>query len=122
MKLLIDMSLSPLWAAVLEQQGWEAVHWSTIGDPRASDRAIMAWALANEYVVFTHDLDFGALLAASRARGPSVIQIRAQDVTPEHLAKTVVEALRQYRDLLHVGVLISVDEATARARILPLSR
>jgi len=116
------MSLSPLWAAVLEQQGWETVHWSMIGDPRASDRAIMAWALANEYVVFTHDLDFGALLAATRARGPSVIQIRAQDVTPEHLAKIVVEALRQYGALLETGALVSVEEATARARILPLVR
>jgi predicted nuclease of predicted toxin-antitoxin system len=65
-KLLIDMNLSPLWAAELRQQGWEAVHWSTIGDPRPSDRTILGWAQRNGYVVFTHDLDFGALLAATR--------------------------------------------------------
>ncbi|OFV97568.1 MAG: hypothetical protein A3H28_12630 [Acidobacteria bacterium RIFCSPLOWO2_02_FULL_61_28] len=122
MKLLIDMNLSPLWAAVLDQHGWEAVHWSTIGDPRASDRTILAWALTNEYVVFTHDLDFGALLAATRARGPSVIQVRAQDVTPEHLVKTVVDALHQYGALLESGALVSIEEARARARILPLAR
>ena len=73
---------------MLDQHGWEAVHWSTVDDPRASDRTIMARALTNEYVVITHVLDFGALLAATSARGPSVIQVRAQGVTPDHLAKT----------------------------------
>ncbi|MGB9880090.1 MAG: hypothetical protein ACPLRM_04935, partial [Anaerolineae bacterium] len=33
MKLLIDMNLSPDWAVVFEQQGWQAHHWSTVGDP-----------------------------------------------------------------------------------------
>ncbi len=45
----------------------------------------MDWARPSGYVVFTHDLDFGALLAASHAGGPSVIQVRAQDVLPDHL-------------------------------------
>ena len=121
MKLLIDMNLSPRWAVELGQQGWEAVHWSTVGDPRASDRTILAWAQRNRYVVFTHDLDFGALLAATGAEGPSVIQVRAQDVTPEHLRKTVVDALRQYGALLEAGALVTVEEARARARILPLA-
>ena len=57
MRLLVDVNLSPDWVEVLEQQGWQALHWSTVGDPRASDSVIMQWALANGYVVFTHDLD-----------------------------------------------------------------
>ncbi len=56
-KILIDMNLSPDWARVLERHGWSAVHWSAVGDPRATDRAIMDWAIVNGYVVFTHDLD-----------------------------------------------------------------
>ena len=71
MKLLIDMNLAPLWVEVFQQHGWEAVQWSAVGDPRASDGTIMAWARDNGYVVFTHDLDFGALLAATGSRGPS---------------------------------------------------
>ncbi len=59
MKLLIDMNLSPAWVEVFEQQGWQAFHWSTVGDPRATDKFIMGWARENGYVVFTHDLDFG---------------------------------------------------------------
>jgi predicted nuclease of predicted toxin-antitoxin system len=31
--------------------------------PRAQDKVIMDWAMVNAYVVFTHDLDFGILLA-----------------------------------------------------------
>jgi predicted nuclease of predicted toxin-antitoxin system len=115
------MNLSPLWRAVFERQGWEAVHWSAVGEPHASDRAIMGWARVNGYVVFTHDLDFGALLAVTHAEGPSVIQIRTQDVTPNHLGPMVVNALRQYNALLDAGALIIVDEAKSRARILPLA-
>lgn len=122
MKILIDMNLSPSWTTVLDRHGWEAVHWSMIGDPRASDRTIMAWARTNDYVVFTHDLDFGALLAATGAEKPSVIQIRTQDVTPEHLEKIMIDSLCEYGPLLESGALITIEEARARARILPLAR
>jgi predicted nuclease of predicted toxin-antitoxin system len=62
-KILIDMNLSPDWAQVLQKHGWSAVHWSSVGDPRASDRTLMDWALGHGHVVFTHDLDFGTMLA-----------------------------------------------------------
>lgn len=74
MKLLLDMNLSPLWIEFFERNGLVAVHWSTIGNPRATDREIMEWARANTYVVFTHDLDFRTILAVTRADNPSVIQ------------------------------------------------
>ena len=122
MKILIDMNLSPQWTAVLKRHGWEAAHWSEIGDPRATDRTILTWARTNSYVVFTHDLDFGALLAATEAEKPSVIQVRTQDVTPERLERTIIAALRQYEALLETGALISIDEAGARTRILPLTQ
>lgn len=116
------MNLSPQWTAVLKRHGWEAAHWSEIGDPRATDRTILTWARTNSYVVFTHDLDFGALLAATEAEKPSVIQVRTQDVTPERLERTIIAALRQYEALLETGALISIDEAGARTRILPLTQ
>ncbi len=116
------MNLSPAWVAFLERNGWQAVHWSSVGDPRATDRAIMDWARANEYVVFTHDLDFGAILAVTRAEGPSVLQVRAQNVLPKHLGEVVIAALRQFAQQLEAGALITVDEGTSRARILPINR
>jgi predicted nuclease of predicted toxin-antitoxin system len=116
------MNLSPAWVAFLERNGWQAIHWSSVGDPRATDRAIMAWARANDYVVFTHDLDFGAILAVTRAEGPSVLQVRAQNVLPEHLGEVDIAALRQFGLQLEAGALITVDEGTSRARILPINR
>jgi predicted nuclease of predicted toxin-antitoxin system len=59
-RVLVDMNLSVEWIAFLEQAGWSAVHWSTVGDPRAEDATLMQWASTHEYTVLTHDLDFGA--------------------------------------------------------------
>ena len=82
MKILIDMNLSPEWEEALHSAGWPATHWSRVGRLDASDREILSWAQANDHVLFTHDLDFGAILAISRADSPSVIQVRTQDLTP----------------------------------------
>ncbi|MEW6381419.1 MAG: DUF5615 family PIN-like protein [bacterium] len=122
MKLLIDVNLSPEWVTVLKRNGLEAIHWSTVGDPHASDFTIMAWARANNYIVFTHDLDFGAILAVTRGEGPSVFQVRTQDVTPGHLEGIVIRALHQHRSLLEQGAPVVLDETKARARILPLAQ
>jgi len=119
-QVLVDMNLSPDWVEWFKSNQWHAIHWSTVGDPKATDEVIMSWARANRYVVFTHDLDFGTLLALTNADGPSVIQIRAQDVFPEHLGRFVLAAFRQHEGLLEKGALIVVDESTSRARILPL--
>lgn len=120
MKLLVDMNLPPDWVAVLKEAGWDAEHWSNIGNPRAADSEIMAWAKEHGQVVFTHDLDFGSLLALTQAEGPSVIQVRTQDVTPAAIGKLVISSLRQFQPELEKGALIILDEARTRARILPL--
>ncbi len=44
-KILIDMNLPPIWVDVFDSEGWEAVHWSKIGDFGATDQVIMKWAL-----------------------------------------------------------------------------
>jgi len=93
MKLLVDMNLSPEWVTVLKEAGWEAIHWSKAGNPRAADSEIMAWAKQSGHIVFTHDLDFGSLMALTQAEGPSVIQVRTQDVTPSAIGQLVVNAL-----------------------------
>jgi predicted nuclease of predicted toxin-antitoxin system len=80
----------------------------------------MQWARENDYVVFTHDLDFGTALALTQAESPSVIQIRTQDVTPYHLEALVINALNEYESLLEAGALIVLDESKSRIRILPL--
>ena len=119
-KLLVDMNLSPGWVPVLQKHGWQAVHWSFVGDPRASDRVIMDWAAAHEYVVFTHDLDFGTMLALSHEAGPSVLQVRGENILPDHMEGLVIAALRQHEADLSSGALVVVDENRSRVRVLPI--
>ncbi len=91
-----------------------------IGKTDAPDQEIMRWAQQHDYVVFTHDLDFGTILAMTNADGPSVIQVRTQNVHPSHLGLLVISALNQFETWLKSGALITVDETSARARILPM--
>jgi predicted nuclease of predicted toxin-antitoxin system len=118
--IVIDMNLSAEWVAVFESEGWRAVHWSHVGDPRAEDSEIMDWARANQYVVLTHDLDFTAALALTGSSGPSVIQVRTQRVLPEHLRKILVTAIQTYEQELIAGSLVVVEALRSRVRILPL--
>jgi len=120
MKILIDMNLPPRWVQVFAETGWEAVHWSQVGAITASDREIMAWARKYGYMVFTHDLDFSALLAATQEEGPSVIQVRTQNILPEAIGNLVINALDQFQDELEKGAIITIDPVRARVRILPL--
>jgi predicted nuclease of predicted toxin-antitoxin system len=120
MKVLIDMNLSPSWVQALEDHGFEVLHWSSVGDGRAPDSVVLAWAKDNGYIVFTNDLDFGAILANTRASAPSVIQVRTQDLSPARLIGLVVRGLRQHESALERGAVISIDEERLRSRVLPL--
>lgn len=120
MKILIDMCLSPEWRITLSAAGFEAVHWSEIGDGNAPDHALFDWAAARDFVIFTHDLDFGTLLALSKSRKPSVIQIRSQEIMPDVMGQVVISALTELQAELSSGALVTIDTDKRRARILPL--
>ena len=119
-QILIDMNLSPDWIEPLARAGWRGVHWSAIGNGRAPDEEIMSWARINKHVVFTHDLGFATTLALTHAAGPSVLQVRGQNVLPDFMAPFVLAALRQHESDLAAGALVTVDAASARVRLLPL--
>jgi len=122
MKLLIDMNLSPDWIQAFEKYNIEAVHWSYVSDPRARDTVIMEWARTNGYIVFTHDLDFGSMLAVTGAETPSVIQVRTQGILPTSIETLIISALRQFESELEQGALVTVDQAQSRVRVLPIRR
>jgi len=122
MKILVDMNLSPIWVQVLRDAGFEAIHWRDIGQHDASDLVVLGWAEQHGHVVFTHDLDFGAILAASGAAAPSVIQFRVVDPLPSTDAAGVIRAIRRFETELREGALISIEPRRARARVLPIKR
>jgi predicted nuclease of predicted toxin-antitoxin system len=120
MKLLIDMNLSPRWEAWLAQSGIEAVHWSKVGAATTPDAEIMAYAAANDCIILTNDLDFGGILAANQGLKPSVIQLRAEDLSPEQAGVFVSTAILTLADALEEGVLLTINADRARVAMLPL--
>jgi len=122
MRLLLDMNLSPRWVATLTAEGWETIHLSTVGKANASDSEIMKYAAERDYVVLTNDLDLSAILAATHAEKPSVLQIRAEDIHPQAIAARVIAALRHMTSELESGALVTVSLRHIRVRTLPLKK
>jgi predicted nuclease of predicted toxin-antitoxin system len=98
----------------------QCTHWSDVGDPRATDSEIMQWARKNDFVLFTNDMDFGTLLAATRALGPSVLQARVKNTMPDAIGRDVVRVLRLRQHALERGALVTIDPGRARVRVLPI--
>ena len=121
MKVLIDMNLSPRWVEVFADYNIEAVHWSSVGSAFAPDTEIMAYAKANNYAVFTHDLDFSAILAINNYQKPSVIQIRVGNISPPTAGQLVFNALFSAAVEIEKGALITIDLKKTRLRVLPLN-
>jgi predicted nuclease of predicted toxin-antitoxin system len=117
---IIDVNLSPDWVPVLNDAGFEAMHWVDVGDPSAPDREIMDWAVANGYVVFSHDLDFSTMLALTSAGRPSLIQLRGPKVLPEQIAEQLIQSLRRFQADLDAGALLLIEPGRSRVRVLPL--
>jgi predicted nuclease of predicted toxin-antitoxin system len=60
------------------------------------------------------------LLFQSRATLPSVIQLRLDDVRPQSIGEDVLLVLKQYKEDLKRGALISIKGHKSRLRLLPL--
>lgn len=120
MRVLIDMNLSPRWVDDLKAAGIESLHWSTTGRADATDPEILEYAARHALILLTQDLDFSAILAATGARTPSVVQIRAENLDPSVIAPAVIRALKQLAAELATGVLVSIDPGRTRLTVLPL--
>ena len=107
------------WIPLLRAAGHEAVHWLEVGDPRAPDKALMQWAIANRFAVFTHDLDFGTMLILSGADGPSVLQVRCLNVLSEAICTLVLSLLKTYGAVIEKGALVVADEESKMPHALP---
>jgi predicted nuclease of predicted toxin-antitoxin system len=120
MNILVDMNLSPDWCRWLEAHGIGATHWSKIGNANAADTEVLNWAASHGYIILTHDLDFGAILAASGAATPSVVLLRMDDVIPDAAGPWVADVLQGHAQLLATGALLCIEPARSRIRVLPL--
>lgn len=120
MNLLLDMNLSPALTVTIAAHGHDVLHWSQVGDQRATDLTILSWAREHGRVLVTHDLDFAAILADTDAAGPSVIQVREQDLLASETAGAIVRAITAAAPALARGAIVTIHEDRSRIRILPL--
>ena len=120
MKILLDMNIPLKYTALLSNKGITALRWSEVGSPNATDAEIMAYALENNYIVLTYDLDFSAILSVTHDLKPSIAQIRASIFQAEQAVDLIATALSRYANELEIGAILSIDLAKSRIRLLPI--
>jgi predicted nuclease of predicted toxin-antitoxin system len=114
------MGISPRSVAYLRGLGVEAVHLHELGLDRLPDAEIVRKARREGYVILTHDLDFGELLAISGSEMPSVVIFRLQNMRPENVNRYLRILTEDHRDALREGAVFSVSEGRVRVRRLPI--
>lgn len=119
---LLDQGLPRSSAALLRAAGWDVVHAGDAGLAKATDIAILDWAVAERRWVVTLDADFHRLLAISGASGLTVIRVREEGLTADALVKLIVGAVARARNELTEGAVASVPLGNVRIRALPIRR
>jgi predicted nuclease of predicted toxin-antitoxin system len=120
MKFLADMGISPKTVTFLQGLEQDVVHLHEQGLDRMEDFDILEKSLCEKRILLTHDLDFGELIARSRARLPSIIIFRLRNMSPEKVNLYLSEVISKHQDALQQGVIISVTEGQIRVRLLPI--
>ena len=121
MRFLADMGISPQTVVFLKGLGHDASHLHEQNLDRMPDSEILGKARRETRVVLAHDLDFGELMAASKARLPSVVIFRLHNMQPERVNHYLQRVIDEYSEELDKGAIISVTEGQIRIRILPVS-
>lgn len=120
MRFLADMGISMRTVGWLREQGYDVVHLREEELQRLPDEEILVKARAEGRVLLTMDLDFGYLLAVSRAQLPSVILFRLSDERSEVVSGRLADVLAQHGSDMEAGAIISVSEVAIRIRRLPI--
>jgi predicted nuclease of predicted toxin-antitoxin system len=119
-RILLDQGLAPRAAAILREQGFDAVHVAEIGMDRAEDVEILESARDHSRVCVTLDHDFHTHMAATGQGRPSVVLLRVQGLNAIGQADLIRSVYLQCEAALSEGAAISADGASIRIRRLPL--
>jgi predicted nuclease of predicted toxin-antitoxin system len=122
LKFIVDMNLSPLTVGQLGERGWKIIRVSDVMDARTDDIDILNYARDHNQVVITNDLDFSELLAVNGCDSPSVINLRLENMYPGFVTQRIIDIVSQLEDELKKGIVVSVDDISARFRNLPITR
>jgi predicted nuclease of predicted toxin-antitoxin system len=120
LEFLANMNISPLTVEKLREHGWNIIRVSEIMDKKSPDLEILAYAREHNKVIITQDLDFSRLLAVGRYSKPSVNNLRLEIANPDRVANRIIDVVTAMEEELKAGLVVSVDETTARYQNLPL--
>lgn len=120
MQFLLDMGAAPRTAAMLRDQGHDAVHLRELGMQQAHDEDILAMSAAQHRVLITFDLDFSRLLALRSLARPSVILYRLERYTTEVINQSLLTLIRDHEEALDAGAILLVEPTRVRVRLLPI--
>ena len=120
LEFLTNMNISPLTVEKLRKKGWSIVRVSEVMDRGSKDIDILIYAQQQNKVVITQDLDFSAILALGGYGKPSLINLRLENPRPDLVTSRIIEVVSNMEKELEEGVVITVDETSARYRNLPI--
>jgi len=120
MKFLVDMSISPRMAAWLKDRGHDALHASSVGLERATDRELLDRAANEARIVITADTDFPHILALSGEATPGIILFRGGDYSDQETRQLLEQVLEAVSETSLAKSICVVDRRRIRVRPLPL--
>jgi predicted nuclease of predicted toxin-antitoxin system len=120
MRFLADAGISPKTVEFLRRNGHDAVHVREIAMQRATDRLVVERARADDRILLTFDLDFGAILALGVLNRPSAVIFRLANERADSVNRRLEAVLSEQAKALESGALILIEDARYRIRLLPI--
>lgn len=120
MRFLADMGISPATVTFLRSLGHDAIHLADERLFRLPDTEVLQKATTEQRTILTADLDFGAIVALSGRRLPSVVTFRLADMRPANVNRHVAALVEAHARDIEAGALVTVTEHRARLRQLPV--
>ena len=119
-RIVLDQGLPSTAAAILREDGWDAVHVREIEMHAAADSEILGFAVRESRVVITLDRDFPQILALTASTRPSVVLIRQQRLRAAELTALIASIWRDHEHTLDAGCVLKASARGTRTRPLPL--
>ncbi len=99
MRVLVDVGVGRFAEEALRQEGHDVLSVREV-DPRATDDAVMRWAVEQGRLLITTDKDFGEMVARGREAHAGVLLLRMEAAGGPEKARVVCTILREQGESL----------------------
>ena len=117
---LTNMNISPVTVEALRNRGWDIIRVSEVMDEKSKDIDVLLYAQREKRVVITQDLDYSQILALGGYAKPSLINLRFENARPDFVTVRIIDVVSNMEKELEEGVVVTVDETSARYKNLPI--